>query len=148
MRMRKVSSGHLLSIHENERMQCCIQWVCKRTVKALTRLRGHAGWSWPSLPAYPRRHVSLGAAYLLIVISLSLDFNLYLSLGEFSRRHFFLFFSFIQKIGFDISYKFFSSLRRQFVWYIKAWKKNNKQKKKKKKIKMSSADIFTQQTER
>ena len=37
--------------------ECSIQWLCWRTVKALIRLRGCAGWSGPSLSAYTRRHV-------------------------------------------------------------------------------------------
>ena len=53
LRMRKVSSGPFLSFHTF----CCIQWFCYRTVKALFRLRGCAGWSGPSLSAYARRHV-------------------------------------------------------------------------------------------
>ena len=35
------------------------QWFYKRTVKAQIRLRGRAGWSGPSLPAYAQRHFSM-----------------------------------------------------------------------------------------
>ena len=45
-----VSSGPLLSIHTFFSMQC----FCKRTRKAVIRLRGCAGWSGPSLSAYAR----------------------------------------------------------------------------------------------
>ena len=37
-----------------------IQWFCLRTVKALIKLRGCAGWSGASLVAYARRHVGAG----------------------------------------------------------------------------------------
>ena len=53
LRMHKVSSGHSLPIHTF----CSVQWFCYRTVKALIRLHGRAGWSEPSLSAYARRHV-------------------------------------------------------------------------------------------
>ena len=43
----------LLSIHTF----CSIQWIYQRTVKALIRLRGCAGWSGPSLSACARRHI-------------------------------------------------------------------------------------------
>ena len=46
-------SGPLFSSHT----YCGIQWFCKRTVKALVRLRGCAGWSGPSLSAYAWRQV-------------------------------------------------------------------------------------------
>ena len=51
--MCKVSSDTLLYVHTF----CSIQWFRKRTVKALIRLRGHAGWSGPSPSAYALRHV-------------------------------------------------------------------------------------------
>ena len=51
--MRKVSTGHLLS---NETFYSS-QWFCLRTVKALIRLCGCAGWSGPSQSAYARTHV-------------------------------------------------------------------------------------------
>ena len=54
MRIRKVSSGSLLSIHTF--WSILFQWLFKRTVKILIRLCGWAGWSAPSL-AYARRHV-------------------------------------------------------------------------------------------
>ena len=44
LRMQKVSSGSLLSIHTF----CSIQWFCLRTLRDPIRLRGCAGWSWPS----------------------------------------------------------------------------------------------------
>ena len=51
LRMRNVSSGHLLSFHTF----CSIQWFCWRTVKTLIRLRGCAVWSGSSLSAYARK---------------------------------------------------------------------------------------------
>ena len=53
LRMRKVSSGPLLSSHTF----FSIQWFYYRTVKALIRLRGCAGWSGPLLSAYSRWYV-------------------------------------------------------------------------------------------
>ena len=53
LRMRKVPSGHLLSIETF----FSIKQFCLRTVKAQIRLRGCAGWSGPSLSAYAHRHV-------------------------------------------------------------------------------------------
>ena len=52
LRMRMVSSGPLLSIH----ISCSIQWLCKRKVKVLIRLRSCAVWSGPSLSAHAKTH--------------------------------------------------------------------------------------------
>ena len=62
MHMRKLSSGHLLSIETFY----SIQWFCLQTAKALIRLRGCAGWSGPSLSAYTRRHVSHGVINIIV----------------------------------------------------------------------------------
>ena len=53
LRMRKISSGSLLSIDTFY----SIQWFWKRTAKVLIRLHGCAGWSGPSLSTYAQRHV-------------------------------------------------------------------------------------------
>ena len=52
LHLRRVSFGHLFSIETFY----SIQWFCLRTANALIRLRRFAGWSWPSLSAYARRH--------------------------------------------------------------------------------------------
>ena len=52
LHMRKVSSGHLLSIETF----FSIQWFSLRTAKALIRLRARAVWSGPSVSAYARIH--------------------------------------------------------------------------------------------
>ena len=53
LRMRKVLSGHLVSIDTFYSFQQCLQ----RTAKALLRLQGCAGWSWPSLSVYARTQI-------------------------------------------------------------------------------------------
>ena len=54
LRMRKASSGHMLSI---ETFYSIRWYMFGRTVKALIRLRGCAGWSRSLLSAYDWRHI-------------------------------------------------------------------------------------------
>ena len=60
LHMRKVSSGHLLSIE----IFCSIKWLSLRTAKAQSRLRG----SGPLLSAYAQRHVFSARLFMLRLI--------------------------------------------------------------------------------
>ena len=61
LRMRKVSSGHLLSIDTNYNVSC----FCERTAKALIRLRVRAVWYGPSLSVYAQRHFLHGMTHFI-----------------------------------------------------------------------------------
>ena len=108
-------SGSLLPVS----VFCCDQWFFKQCFPQVSAARDFTGYS-------VMKHWLLG-------------FNLYHSLGKFSRRQIDDIFSyFSQKIGFDIS----CILSPEETICIKCQSLFSEKKKKKKKFKISSAKIF------